>query len=268
MQWSKPVVRVIGFWASFILLLFVSGSVLNFGLSGLWHRTVYGIVGTVIAFLMTWFWHNRQGKALQEYGLLWRKGSGKRLLLGLLIGTMLIIIMLMVLLVFTPLQISPKKAQLSTELFLWLFSLVAFAYLEEVAFRGMPLVELTRQYGFLAAQGIVAIVFALYHINYGWSLLVAFMGPFVWSFVFGLARQYTNGIAMPTGIHITLNAGQVILGLQPGEASLFTLDIPGQITPAVQSGIDITGIVLQVVMAVAGIAFTYRYHKRNSIIAA
>lgn len=268
MQLSNPVVRVVGFWISFIVLLFVFGSALNFGLSGLWHRSAYGVVGTLAAFLLTWLWSRRKWASLQEYGLLWRKGSGKHLLLGLLIGAVLILLMLMVLLVFTPLQISPKKAELSTELFLWLFSLVVFAYLEELAFRGMPFVELTRKYGFLWSQFLVAFIFAIYHVNYGWSLLVAFMGPFVWSFIFGLARQYTNGIAMPTGIHIALNAGQVILGLQPGEASLFTLDVPGSITPFVQSRIDVTGIALQIVIAIAGIFLSYRYHKRSSIIAA
>lgn len=267
MQWSKPLVRVFGFWITFIILLFVSGSVLNFGLSGLWHRAVYGVVGTLIAFVLTWLWSHRQWERLKEYGLLWRKGSGKQLLLGLLIGTMLIVLMLFFLLVFTPLQISPKKVQLTSEIFFWLFSLVVFAYLEELAFRGMPFVELTRKYGFLWSQLLVAFVFAVYHVNYGWSLLVAFMGPFVWSFIFGLARQYTNGIAMPTGIHIALNAGQVILGLQPGSASMYTLEVPVQLTPAVQSGIDIAGMALQVVIAIAGIALTYRYHKRNSIIA-
>jgi hypothetical protein len=73
---------------------------------------------------------------------------------------------------------------------------------------------------------------------------------------------------MPTGIHIALNAGQIILGLQPGEASLFTLDVSGQITPAIQSRIDVTGMALQVAIAIAGIVLTYRYHKRSSIIAA
>lgn len=268
MQLSGPLFRVLGYWASFIVILFVSGSALNFGLSGLWHRAVYGVIGTLAALLLTWLWSNRNWPSLQEYGLLWRKGSGKRLLLGLLMGAGLIVFMLMILLVFTPLQISPKKVQLSIELFLWLFSLIVFAYLEELAFRGMPFVELTRKYGFLWSQFLVAFVFAVYHVNYGWSLLVAFMGPFVWSFIFGLARQYTNGIAMPTGIHIALNAGQVVLGLQPGEASLFTLDIPGQITPAIQSRIDITGMALQIAIAIAGIVLSYRYHKRSSIIAA
>ena len=268
MQLSGPLFRVIGYWTSFIIILFVSGSALNFGLSGLWHRAVYGVIGTLAALLLTWLWSNRKWPSLQEYGLLWRKGSAKRLLLGLLMGAGLIVVMLMILLVFTPLQISPKKVQLSIELFLWLCSLIVFAYLEELAFRGMPFVELTRKYGFLWSQFLVAFVFAVYHVNYGWSLLVAFMGPFVWSFIFGLAQQYTNGIAMPTGIHIALNAGQVILGLQPGEASLFTLDIPGQIAPAIQSRIDVTGMVLQVAIAIAGIFLTYRYHKRSSIIAA
>jgi uncharacterized protein len=268
MQLSGPLFRVLGFWISFIVILFVSGSALNFGLSGLLHRAVYGVIGTLAALLLTWLWSNRNWLSLQEYGLLWRKGSAKRLLLGLLMGAGLIVLMLFILLVFTPLQISPKKAQLSIELFLWLFSLILFAYLEELAFRGMPFVELTRKYGFLVAQCIVAFVFAIYHVNYGWSIQVAFMGPFVWSFIFGLARQYTNGIAMPTGIHIALNAGQVILGLQPGEASLFTLDIPGQITPAIQSRIDVTGMALQVAIAIAGIFLSYRYHKRSSIIAA
>ena len=267
MQWSKPLVRVSGFWISFIILLFVSGSVLNFGLSGQWHRAVYGVVGTLLVFVLTWLWSNRQWQQVKAYGILWRNGSGKKLLLGLLIGAILIVLMLMVLLVFTPLRISPTKVNLNADLGLWLFSLVVFAYLEELAFRGMPLVELHKKFGFLPAQCIVAFVFAIYHVNYGWSLMVAFMGPFVWSFIFGLARQYTQGIAMPTGIHISLNAGQVILGLQPSTASMFTLDVPGQVTPSMQSRIDMTGLALQIILAIAGIILSYRYHKRNSIIA-
>lgn len=268
MQIIGPLFRVLGFWICFITILFLSGSALNFGLSGLWHRAVYGVIGTIAVLLLTWLWSKRNRASLEEYGLLWRKGSGKRLLLGILMGTGLILLMFMILLVFTPLKVSPKNAPLSVELFLWLFSLILFAYLEELAFRGMPFVELTRRYGFLRAQFLVAFVFAIYHVNYGWSLQVAFMGPFVWSFIFGLARQHTNGIAMPTGIHIALNAGQVILGLQPGEASLYTLDIPGYITTAIQTRLDVTGIALQMVMAIAGIFLSFRYHKRSSIIAA
>ncbi len=263
----RPFLRVLFYWISFMVLLFVSGSALNMVLQGSLHRSVYGGVACVAALFLTWIFSGRRKDLIQEYGLFWRKGSGGALMMGLLIGAGLMLLLIMLLLFFTPLRLSPKQVVPGAELVWWLLQLVLFAYLEEVAFRGLPLVELTKKYGFLTAQCLVALFFAIYHIIYGWPVMVAFMGPFVWSFIFGLARQYSRGIAMPTGIHIALNAGQVILGVRPDVASLFVMDVPGQVTPAMQSQIDLTGIIIHVTIAVAGIALSYRYFKRSSIIA-
>lgn len=60
----------------------------------------------------------------------------------------------------------------------------------------------------------------------GYGLLIAFAGPFVWSFVFGLSAAWSGGIAVPTGIHVALNVLQIFVGMKGGAESIWKLSFP------------------------------------------
>lgn len=267
MAFTHALIRVLVFWFCFMAAIFMAGSGLSLFLNGDHHRIVYGVAGTACVLLCTWFWSNRRWDRMEEYGLRWSKGSFQRFLVGLFFGALLILVLWALLIWLTPLSVHAKAFVFTPAVGYWVISLILFAFMEEVAFRGLPLVELTRKYGFLTAQFIVAIAFALYHVVYGWPWMVAFMGPFVWAFIFGLARVQSGGVAMPTGIHIALNAGQIILGMKPEAASVFELDVPSTMTPAIQSQIDLTGLGIQIVIGLIGIAATFLYQRRNTDIA-
>jgi membrane protease YdiL (CAAX protease family) len=98
--------------------------------------------------------------------------------------------------------------------------------MEEVAFRSYPLIRLNKVFGLRVTLLIIALAFALYHILMGWTIYVAFGGPFVWSFVFGLAAIWSGGIAMPAGIHIAINILQNIIGLHGSMGLLWRISFP------------------------------------------
>jgi membrane protease YdiL (CAAX protease family) len=264
---ANALVRAIVFWISFIALLFVTGSALHLFLDGEVHRLIYGLAGTAVALLCTWFWSNRQKQSLDAYGLNWRAGSLVRAIKGFVLGALIMVLVLLALLLFTPLEIKAAEPAFSASSLFWFLGLIPFAYLEEAAFRGMPFVELHKKYGLLMAQFIVALAFAVYHLIYGWPIQVAFMGPFVWSFVFGLARVHSNGIALPTGMHVALNAGQILLGMKPESVSLFSLDVSGAVSRDMQSRIDMTGILIQIAVLVIALLFSFLYTRRKADIA-
>jgi membrane protease YdiL (CAAX protease family) len=98
--------------------------------------------------------------------------------------------------------------------------------MEEVAFRSYFLVRLHQVFGLRVTLLFVALAFALYHISMGLSVYVAFGGPFVWSFVFGLAAVWSRGIALPAGIHISVNILQNIIGLHGNKGLLWKISFP------------------------------------------
>ncbi|HWB55044.1 MAG TPA: type II CAAX endopeptidase family protein [Tepidisphaeraceae bacterium] len=93
-----------------------------------------------------------------------------------------------------------------------LFSVIALASREELAFRGYPLRRLEHQFGLWPAQITIALVFALEHWLGGWPISNAVFGAGIGSLVFGMAAIATKGLALPIGLHAAWNFGDSMIG--------------------------------------------------------
>jgi membrane protease YdiL (CAAX protease family) len=136
--------------------------------------------------------------------------------------------------------------------------------MEEVAFRGYPLIKLNKTCGTYCAQIVIALVFALYHIVQGWDVSIAFLGPGIWAIIFGWAALYSKGIAMPTGIHVALNAGQNLVGMKGASAATYWLIVqPVGATESTIAWANTIGLLTQVLMLLLGIMLTVLYVNKT-----
>lgn len=206
------------YWILFLVFLFISGSQLTRLFPEDWNRFAYGILGVLAATLATYLVCRQENKSLSEAGLSWDTGTVFRFMSGVGIGTIIFAGILISLVVFSDTQVISNLDQWNPGSLFWLLAIIPLALMEEIAFRGYPFQTLNRAFGLWPTQVLVALVFAAYHIIQGWHPQVAFLGPGIWAFVFGLAAIKSKGIAVPTGIHVSLNMIQTLLGMK-GEPS-------------------------------------------------
>ena len=137
--------------------------------------------------------------------------------------------------------------------------------MEEVAFRSYPFLKLNKVFGLRITQVIIAVSFALYHIIQGWGFQIAFLGPGIWAFVFGLAAVWSKGIAVPTGIHMALNLIQQLVGMKSGDSeSIWLLTLPENISDAAMAQAETWGIITQLLVLAAAIICIEIYIRKNN----
>lgn len=218
---SKTIVRVLLYWITFIALYMAGGFFFHFFPPGIPFPGFGNCVsGTFAAFFATWLFLKWETSTFTSIGLSWKKGTFLRFFKGCLLGTFIFFVMVLILSINSGAkwQCIPFKADGYT--LITYLTIIPLALMEEVAFRGYPLIRLNQVFGIRITLLIVAVAFALYHMAMGWSIYIALTGPFVWSFVFGLATIWSKGIALPAGIHSTVNMLQNMLGLH-GNIGLF-----------------------------------------------
>ena len=251
------------FWLVFMLLLFVSGSVFGSFFTGIKERWVYGILGTVSAFGTTYLFLHFEKKKLIDIGLGWQKNTITKFIVGLALGLAIFILILCIFFIFTDLQLQRSHEQFTGYSFLGYLTIIPLALMEEVAFRGYPLISLQKKFGFRATQLILAIAFALYHIVQGWSIPVALLGPGIWAFVFGLAAIWSKGIAVPTGIHVALNVIQPLIGMKSGTyVSVWMLDHPKVVSAQMLAKTETVGFIISFLILAGALVFTEVYIRK------
>lgn len=184
------------------------------------------VSGTVAAFFVTWLFLKSEKSSFRSIGLFWEKGTLSRFFKGFLLGTCIFFVMMLILSVCGggQWQRMPWKADGYT--LLAYLSFIPLGIMEELAFRSYALIRLNQVFGLRVTLLIVALAFALYHVSMGWSVYVASGGPFVWSFVFGLAAVWSRGIALPAGIHISVNVLLNMAGLSGNNGLLWKMNVP------------------------------------------
>ncbi|MBL0236406.1 MAG: hypothetical protein IPQ02_07260 [Saprospiraceae bacterium] len=95
---------------------------------------------------------------------------------------------------------------------------------------------------------------------------LAFLGPAIWAFVFGLGAIVSRGIALPTGIHVALNIGQQVFGMQ-GENSnaIWILKQPEGSSAEAIARTDQVGLLTQILVLVLAIWATEFYIRKNQL---
>jgi len=258
---KNALVRSILFWILFIALLFVAGNLSNM-VSFEMPKLIYGLLGVAAAFFLIWIFLRTEKRSFTSVELSWRKNTLPKFFLGLLIGTVIMILIVLALSGFTDVHLSRNKNEIQP--FTWLLYLLVYiplAWMEELAFRSYTLLKLNTAYRLWWAQLISAIAFAFYHMAYGWSWHDAFLGTFVWAFVFGYAAIASNGIALPTGIHVALNFLQALLGFKPDKLSLLEFNLKN--TGHAQSNLDRVGIFIQIFVLITALLCTALFIKRK-----
>lgn len=228
---------------------------------------VYGILGIGAGLLTVWITLRIEKQSFASIGMVWEKKTIPKFLTGVLIGAAIFAVIISALISLTCLTVRYQPATLNLQFILVYLAVLPLALMEEIGFRSYPQIKLNNAYGVWASQIVVAIAFGTYHILNGWSPYIAFTGPFVWAFVFGLAALKSGGIAMPTGIHFAVNVLQNIVGLKSGKGTVFKLDYPPGTTKALMAATEKTGTILQAVILAGALLLTALYIKRIKHIA-
>lgn len=254
--------RVFAYWIFFIGVLMLVGRFLEPVFPARYEQFVYGIGCTIGTFALTLVFISSEKKSLRDYGLVWESGTLFRFFKGLLIGILIFAGLIALLVVAGGIRIRLSSLWEPSSL-IWYLPILPLALFEEIAFRSYAFSKLNKHYPLLKTQLIVALVFALYHISMGWNPLVSFLGPGLWALVFGLAAARSNGIALPTGIHVALNLSQQVTsmkGTTTGTVFELTTDPSAALLPA-----DSVGIIGQVLVGLAALYLTIRQGAKPAI---
>lgn len=260
---AKILLRCAIFWLLLLAMLLLTGPITPMFPQQA-QRFSFGVLGTVAALLLTWLFLKHEGCTLKDIGLVWQSGTLGRFLIGLVIGSALFGLILLTLLLFTPLQIKLNAQHFNNASLSGYLAFIPLSLMEEIGFRAYPLQKLHSRFGLRGTQVVIAIVFALYHVAGGQSIVSSFLGPGVYAFVFGLAAVWSGGIAMPFGIHLALNLWQPLAGMREGMASIWTLRKKADTVSSSMPSPDTVGIIMQlVVLAVALLLTEYFIAKKE-----
>ena len=209
-------------------------------------------------------------KSLKDYGLRLEKTSFLKFGLGLGTGLIIAFVLMFSQILYSDLILTKNPDVKVLPFLFWSLAFIPLAYMEEIAFRSYPLILLNKTFGLRTTQFILAILFALYHILMNWSVQSAFLGPGIWAFVYVLAAIWSNGIALPTGLHFGLNFVQSVLGGQKGIEALWHINYPSNVSDSAIEANENFGFALQILVLVLGIVATEYYirkkrNKRNSL---
>ena len=188
---------------------------------------------------------------MSSMNLIPNKSSIPKLFFGLIIGTAIVGLMLLVLFTMTNLDIQRDENQ-SIMLFIKAsLVFVPLALMEEILFRGYPFFRLSQLINIRWVIFLTSILFALYHYNGSSNIYSLFIGPGIWGVVYGVAAYLSNSIAVPLGIHISANVLQALFALKSDYVPMWDViinkDISNTITP------DHLGIIMQIILLVISI---------------
>jgi membrane protease YdiL (CAAX protease family) len=255
-----PIVPVALFWLTFMLLLVLAGVLSGMFPSGV-SRLVYGFGGTLAAWGSTYLILRLQNTSFTFIGLYWERNSIFRFITGVIIGGVTLAAMLWLLHVLAGFNWTSNEKVWSGATILSYIAILPLAFMEEIAFRAYPFIILQRRYGIWVAQIVSAVAFALYHIPGGNGLLGVLLGPGIWGLIFGIAAAWSRGIAVPLGIHVALNAGQMIMGMKGSDDALWKISDSGRLTSSATFDVNQVGVAMQLGVLVIAISLTFLYKK-------
>ncbi|WP_026915078.1 CPBP family intramembrane glutamic endopeptidase [Christiangramia portivictoriae] len=245
-------------------LLFIFLSQLKSFLPEKVERYSHGIIGTISALASIYLFLKIEKSSFKDYNLKWQKNTIIKFIIGTLIGAIIALIMIFSQIFYSGLELKLSPDQNIETFMIAIPAIIILAFMEEFAFRSYPFIKLNRIFGLRITQITIAILFALYHIANGWSPILSFLGPGIWSLAYGLSAAISNGISMPTGIHSGVN---VILALFIGKLninSVWQIDYPENVSNEIIESNENFGFLLQIILFVICVVATEIYLRRKT----
>ncbi len=186
-----------------------------------------------------------------------------RLLLGALIGvavSALSIVLISFLL--GPIRLVPST---SPDAATWLAVIASFLVLscmEELGFRSYPLRTLIPVFGVWPAQLIIAALFGLSHLIFGWTWQNVVMGVIPSGLLFGIMAVRSNGLAMPIGLHAALNIVYWMIGAKDSPG-VWTVSVDPERTAQLTSFAPLVGTVVTLLACVVVARWPPRRQEQN-----
>ena len=256
-------VRSIGkaFLFCFVFIVILIGlSFFKSLIPGRFERFAHGIAGTVAALITTYIFLRVDKRTFADIGLRFERTTLLKFIGGFLVGIVITTVMLLSMVYIGGLKLVFNEAFTIGSFLLWTSALIPLAFMEEVAFRGYPLELLKRNTGIRATLLITAVLFAIYHIANGWPVGASFLGPGIWGLIFGLAAIYSNGIAMPTGLHYAANLTQSAFGMGKGFIAIWSLET----TDHTSGNLNLIGLLVQLALLVAVVVCIEWYIRQKA----
>lgn len=222
-----------------------------------------GVIGTLIALIISYLFLKKENTSFRTIGLVWESKTPKRFFIGFLIGTAIVLVMITSIILLSDLKVVWKEgADVSMALF-WLGAFLPLAFMEEIIFRGYSFLQLNKVVGLRLTQIMMAILFAYWHDASGATLMGQLMGPGIWALIFGIATVWSDGLALPTGLHMAANVVQAVLGMKEDKYAIWVIDYQQEMTESMQAHTATMGFIVQIALLIVGVFMTEWYLRRK-----
>lgn len=162
----------------------------------------------------------REGRSLADLGMAWSRGAAAKLLCGLAGGALLFSLAALTLRAVLPFHWERSAQFLPSALAATLLFHLSTNLCEELAFRGYGFDKLIQTFGHWPAQGVIALMTALFHVVCGWPWQVALVSTTAGSLLFGLVFVHWRSVPAAVGVHAAWNCSRdVMLGMPPTPAA-------------------------------------------------
>lgn len=189
------------------LSLFITSSIPELG-----KNFLSSAIGPMLTLLVTYLFLKFDKKTFSSIGLKFERATIGKFCIGFLFGILTMTVLILSIVYASGLSIQPTKSgSILFVLFSALPIIILLAVMEELTFRGYPMITLKNGVGAMPALIITSVLFGLYHVVFGWGIQ-GFFSTSIWGLAFGLLAIYSKGISMPTGFHAAGNLVQSAFG--------------------------------------------------------
>jgi hypothetical protein len=204
--------------------------------SGLWQMFAFGLISSFAVMLISCLFARWEKIPLSAIGIRFGRTSVLNLFAGLLLGLVLLTLHTALTAAFGPVKWEWQRPVDGVEICLVSISFLLLGAREEIAYRSFPLFRLSASWGVVAAQLVVALVFAAEHVAGGYTWGGALIGTGIGSLVFGTAALATRQLALPLGLHAAWNIGDWVRSGKGAHGYLHPVIQPGHETYAQNVG--------------------------------
>lgn len=261
----KPFLSAIALPLLWILSIAIFAA-LPFAPLGNYKWFIMGIICCGTAWGITYLFLKFDRLSIGEIGLKWQSDTLKKFFVGYSLGTAIAVVMFAGVILFTDLQLNRNATSFNPWALFWLLLFLPLSFMEELAFRGYGFIKLNKLIGPRLTIIVTSIIFAYYHDVTGNTFLNQLLGPGIWGIIYGLAAIWSDGIALPTGLHAAANVVQALLGMKEDkyQAAIWEINYSLEVTDAMQVHTDIIGISIQLLLLAIGVFLTEWYLRMRT----